>query len=204
MGKKRTRTSELVLPKRKKYDVILADPPWEYMRNSIKDYEVMKDDQICAMDVKSIASKNSVLCLWATGPKIPAALDVMKAWGFEYRTQLFTWVKSNANGQTRMGLGNYTRGQSETVFLGVRGKGLKRKRSNIRAVFHSQGMQHSRKPDEIRELIVDLFGARTKRIELFARSRSAGWDVFGNQTNKFSGSNQNKTQRRITDFVSKE
>ena len=192
-----------MLPTKKKYDIILADPPWEYIQNRIKDYKVMNDDQICAMNVKGIASKNSVLCLWATGPKIPAALNVMKAWGFEYRTQLFTWVKCNSNGQTRMGLGHYTRGQSETVFLGVRGKGVKRKRNNIRAVFHSQGMQHSRKPDEIRELIVDLFGARNKRIELFARSRSAGWDVFGNQTNKFSGREQKKMQSRITDFVVK-
>lgn len=163
----------------------------------------MKPEEICAMKVKNIAAKNSVLCLWVTGPMIPTALKVMEAWGFEFRTQLFTWVKSNSNGQTRMGLGHYTRGQSESVFLGVRGKGLKRKRTNIRAVFHSRGMQHSRKPDEIRELIVDLFGAHTKRIELFARSRSAGWDVFGNQTNKFSGSHS-KSQKRITDFVSKE
>jgi N6-adenosine-specific RNA methylase IME4 len=191
--------SEFELPKNKKYQVILADPPWKYTQNLIKDYKVMKDEEICAMNVQSIAEKNSVLCLWATGPKIPSALNVMKAWGFEYRTQLFTWVKSNKNGQTRMGLGNYTRGQSEIVFLGVRGKGLKRKRNNIRAVFHSQGMQHSRKPDEIRELIVDLFGVDTKRIELFARSRSAGWEVFGNQTNKFSGP-RSKTQSRITEF----
>lgn len=84
------------------------------------------------------------------------------------------------------GLGNYTRSNSEICLMGVRGKGLKRVSSSVHSVVLSKIREHSRKPDEVRERIVELFGD-VSRIELFARERFEGWDCWGNETDKFGG-----------------
>jgi N6-adenosine-specific RNA methylase IME4 len=188
------------------YQVIYADPPWQYRRQTIKDYETMSNEELAVLPVPSIAARNSVLCMWATFPKLQAALATMQAWGFRYTTQLITWIKTDASGRPKLGLGHYTRGNAEVVLLGVRGKGMKRCRRNISSVLLSRARQHSRKPDEVRDLLVDLFGHEARRVELFARTRYAGWDAHGNQAQKFSGETRTAThavQTRITKFATR-
>lgn len=120
--------------------------------------------------------ENAHLYLWATNNFLRAGLDVMKAWGFQYKTTI-TWVKD------RMGLGQYFRGQSEHCLFGVRGvlpyKILDGKRVQGVTAFFAPRTAHSTKPEEMRRMIERVSYA--PRLELFARRQVLGWDVWGNQ-----------------------
>lgn len=117
--------------------------------------------------------------MWATFPMLREALDVIEAWGFSYKTVAFNWVKQNRNGTgIFMGLGNWTRSNSEICLLATKGK-PKRISGSVRSIVLSPLQQHSRKPAEIRNRIVELMGD-LPRIELFAREAAPGWDVWGN------------------------
>lgn len=114
-----------------KYKIIYADPPWTYGGGKNKKtfqglakchYDTMKTRDICKMPVSSIAAKDSILFLWATPPQLVDALEVMRAWGFKYKTFGFTWIKLNRrNKQPFFGLGYYTRSNAEVCLIGVRG-----------------------------------------------------------------------------------
>ena len=121
-----------------------------------------------------------MLFMWATFPMLREALDVIEAWGFSYKTVAFNWVKQNRNGTgIFMGLGNWTRSNSEICLLATKGK-PKRISGSVRSIVLSPLQQHSRKPAEIRDRIVELMGD-LPRIELFAREAAPGWDVWGNE-----------------------
>lgn len=108
------------------------------------------------------------------------ALDVIEAWGFTYKTVAFNWVKQNKNGAGLfMGLGNWTRSNSEICLLAVKGK-PKRVSAGVHSVILSPLQQHSQKPGEARDRIVELMGD-LPRIELFARETAPGWDSWGNE-----------------------
>lgn len=108
------------------------------------------------------------------------ALDVIEAWGFTYKTVAFNWVKQNKNGAGLfMGLGNWTRSNSEICLLAVKGK-PKRVSASVHSVILSPLQQHSQKPGEARDRIVELMGD-LPRIELFARETAPGWDSWGNE-----------------------
>src|SRR3990167_10637532 len=126
-----------------------------------------------------VADDNSILFLWATFPKIQEALDVIKAWGFEYKTVGFTWIKKNKNGGNFFGVGWYTKSNAEVCLIGVRGKAPKRSNS-ISQIIETVREKHSQKPAIVREKIVEFCGD-LPRIELFAREKTKGWDVFGNE-----------------------
>ncbi len=172
------------------YSIIYADPPWAYLWGTGKNggnfapekhYPTMPTDEICALDVKSLREKNCVLAMWSTSPCIPDALKVMEAWGFKYKTVLFTWVKQNPKALTVVtGAGSYTRSACEYVLLGMRGHIKRISTDVISQVVFAPRTGHSRKPPIIREHLVSLFGD-LPRIELFARSQTQGWDVFGNE-----------------------
>ena len=118
--------------------------------------------------------------MWATFPMLREALDVIEAWGFSYKTVAFNWVKQNRNGTgIFMGLGNWTRSNSEICLLATKGK-PKRISGSVRSIVLSPLQQHSTKPAEIRDRIVELMGD-LPRIELFAREAAPGWDVWGNE-----------------------
>lgn len=131
--------------------------------------------------MKNLRDKNCVLALWATCPALPEALTLMKAWGFNYKTVLHNWVKVRKDGVPIMGMGSYTRSGSELLLLGMRGH-IKRLGTDvvIPQVLMQQRREHSRKPDVVRENIIRLFGD-LPRIELFARQKTEGWDVWGNE-----------------------
>ena len=170
----------------KKYDLIYADPAWSYWgggkKSADRHYDVMEIEDIKNLPVNQITELNSVLCMWVTFPILPQALEVMKAWGFEYSTVLFTWVKRNKiTNSWFWGCGNYTRANAEIVMLGKKGKGLPRQSKSVHQIIESPLDQqyHSRKPDMARSRILELFGD-VSRIELFARTKIHGWDVWGN------------------------
>jgi len=206
--------------KARKYKIIYADPPWPYRdkchsgkRGVTYKYPTMDVVSIKNMRVPFITENNCALFLWCTSPQLPVGLDVMSAWGFEFKCIAFTWVKLNKNpvyaqdilgesirdkyfpsnvitvgGENTivkklnvysdfMGMGNYTRANAEFVLLGMRGK-IKRVSRSVRSTVMTSLETHSKKPDIVRERIVELFGD-IPRIELFARQQTQGWDVWG-------------------------
>ena len=184
----------------KQYKIIYADPPWSYnsrmalgkgaKRSSAEDYyPVMSLDDICNLDVNKLAASDCALFLWVTMPKLFEAKRVIEAWGFEYKTCAFTWVKRNKIfNQTRyeqrgiddfMGQGRWTRGNAELCLLATKGS-PKRVSAKVRQIVHTPIERHSKKPDVVRDRIVELLGD-LPRIELFARNKSEGWDVWGNE-----------------------
>jgi len=180
----------------KKYGVILADPPWRfenqswratmpeeqvvYERGTDKHYPSMSIDDICDLPIVDCAAENSVLFLWATWPHIQASFDVINAWGFEYRTIAWVWAKMNPSSMGfHMGLGYYTRSNTEPCLLAVRGSMVPTAK-DVMALIVSPIRQHSRKPDEQYGKIARLY-PNESCLELFARRPHPGWDVWGNE-----------------------
>jgi site-specific DNA-methyltransferase (adenine-specific) len=168
---------------KKKYNIIYADPPWKYSTGV--SYPTVSIADIQKFPIQKIADENCALFLWVTYPILPECIETLKKWGFRYVTVAFTWIKTNKNdGRPFFGLGNWTRANAEICLLGLKGK-LHRKSNKIKQVVLSPLREHSRKPDEIRDNIVELLGD-LPRIELFARQTVKGWDCWGNETKKFN------------------
>ncbi|MCH5203105.1 MAG: DNA methyltransferase [Oscillospiraceae bacterium] len=174
----------------KKYKIIYVDPMWEYNNKGTrasadKHYSTMTISELKKLPVNptsggGIAAEDCVLFMWATFPMLQEALDLIKAWGFTYKTIAFNWVKQNKSGSGLFwGLGNYTRGSSEICLLATKGK-IKRVNAAVHSVIISPIQVHSQKPDKVRERIVELMGD-IPRIELFARKKVDGWDCWGDQ-----------------------
>lgn len=169
----------------KKYQIIYADPPWnesgggKIKRGADRHYPLMKTKDIMLLDVKGISDDNAHLYLWVTNNFLQDGLDVMKAWGFTYKT-IITWKKD------RIGLGQYFRGNTEHCLFGVRGnlpyKIQDGKRQQGVTGFDAKRMDHSVKPCEMMEMI-EKVSARNgyNKIELFARKKTDGWDNWGNE-----------------------
>lgn len=140
----------------------------------------MSFEDICNLPIEKIAAKDSVLFLWATFPQLPEALAVIKAWGFRYKTVSFVWLKQNRKSLSWFfGLGFWTRGNAELCLLATKGKPV-RKSKSVHQLIISPIEEHSKKPQEAREKIIELMGD-LPRIELFARQKTDGWDVFGDE-----------------------
>ena len=176
----------MILPN-KKYNIIYADPPWAYRdrasagkRGASFKYKVQEQDWICNLPVQDISDDNCVLFMWVTMPQLPNAFEVINSWGFKYKTCGFTWVKKNKiKDSWFMGMGNWTRSNSELCLLSVKGK-PKRADASILSVVDTPIERHSKKPDVVKDHIVKLCGD-LPRIELFARQKTKGWDVWGNE-----------------------
>lgn len=177
--------------------VIYADPPWQWQKSQFvnrgsartveKEYATMTPEEIADLPVGAWAADNAVLFLWTTGPKLPIGIDILRAWGFTYKTVGFTWAKENRkSGGWFLGMGFYTRANAEFCLLGTKGKGLKRKDAGVPQLIVAPVAEHSRKPAETRKRIERLYDG--PYLELFARERAEGWQVWGNQTNLFEES----------------
>lgn len=177
----------------KRYTVIYADPPWAYRQagatqkargTAVKHYPTMTTAEICAMPVREICGGGSACFLWATFPNIGDGIKVLEAWGFEYKTAAFVWVKKNPkNGRNFWGMGTYTRANAEVCLLGVSKDfkaGQQVRSHSVHQIIEAPFEGHSKKPDEARRRIVELLGD-VPRIELFARQRADGWDAWGNE-----------------------
>lgn len=173
-----------------RYSVIYADPPWSYSNFQGKGkkfgdvsahYSTMSLNDMSKIPVQSIA--NDELCLlfmWATFPTLPDAMALIQAWGFEYKTVAFVWVKTRGD-KLYSGLGFYTNSNAEICIVARSGKSpFVRANRDIKQIVQSPVGVHSRKPDEVRDRIVRLVGD-VPRIELFCREKTDGWAAWGNE-----------------------
>jgi len=176
----------------KKYQIIYADPPWDYNNWSpLKTdklskkcgrmlYSTMKLEDICSLPIDRITNTDCILFLWATMPCLEQAFSVIKSWGFIYKTVAFTWVKNNpTGGGFYSGLGNWTLANPELCLLATH-KTFPKRRAPVKQLLIAPRSEHSKKPNEIRDRIVQLMGD-LPRIELFARRKVEGWDCWGNE-----------------------
>ena len=186
----------------KKYQIIYADPPWEYKNKrefinktagaiSITkmgrlNYPQMKLEQIKGLPIKDIADENCALFLWTTTPYLEKSFEVIKSWGFEYKTIGFIWLKTWGNKRTleeyltsHYGMNYYTKLQFELCLLAIK-KRMKPISHKVSGQIIASRTKHSEKPEIVRDRIVELFGD-IPRIELFARQKTEGWDVWGNE-----------------------
>jgi N6-adenosine-specific RNA methylase IME4/ParB-like chromosome segregation protein Spo0J len=157
------------------FQVIVADPPWQYDTGSSLPYPTMPLEDIKAMPVRDIADENAILWLWTTNAHLPVAFDVVEAWGFQYKA-LLTWVKD------RMGTGEWLRGQTEHCMLAARGKPVFL-HENHSTVLEAARREHSRKPEEFYALVEATCPGG--KVELFCRQRREGWRAYGNETGRF-------------------
>ena len=172
----------------KKYGVIYADPPWTFKtysnkgkdKSPEKHYSCMSLSDILRLPVGDLAKDDAVLLMWVVDPLLDQAFKVIDAWGFKYKTVGFTWAKTNKKSLGFFtGLGYWTRGNPEMCLLATKGK-PKRLSKSVPQLVVDKRREHSRKPDRIRDDIVNLCGD-LPRIELFARQKTKGWDVWGNE-----------------------
>jgi N6-adenosine-specific RNA methylase IME4 len=186
------------------FTVIYADPPWQFHawshrgegRGASQHYDCMNLDGLCKLPVASIAAPDAALFMWVVQPMLPEALRVIESWGFTFKTVAFAWIKMPKNWggaqatlaprmEPRLGLGYHTRSGMEQCWLAVRGKGYKRQKQGVPQVLQAPLREHSRKPDEIAARIEDLVGDVPK-VELFARAPRSGWQVWGNEVDRFT------------------
>lgn len=183
----------------KKYEVIYADPPWEYKQKQMnfqnydkgkkysnhvtEHYNTMSIKELKEMSdvIKKITNEKScLLFMWVTSPNLDVAIEVGKSWGFDYKTVAFVWDKQRTN------YGFYTLSQIEMCLVFKKGKIPKKAINNIKQ-FHSEHVgKHSEKPVEIIKRISSMFPQQNK-IELFARKTYKNWDCWGNQINEMVG-----------------
>ena len=198
----------------KKYEVIYADPPWDFKtyskvnqdRAAENHYNIMNLDDIKKLPVAKLADKRCALFMWTTDTHLEQSFEVIKAWGFKYVTVGFYWAKlnknvdrtkSNLDKDMSFGMGYYTRANPEPCLAGSNdaemsmcllsrvAKAPERNNKGVRKLIFDERREHSRKPDSVHEKIEALFGKDTKKIELFARTEVEGWDCCGNEVNKF-------------------
>lgn len=174
------------------YKIIYADPPWRFAVRSDKGlgksadqhYPTMTIDKIKQIPVSKWAAQDCALFLWVTDPCLQQAFEVIDAWGFIYKTVAFTWVKTSIDGSKYpIGTGYWTRANPEMCLLATKGS-PKRLDRGVRQLVIAPRREHSRKPDIIRDDIVRLMGD-VPRLEMFARTSTPGWAVWGNQVNLF-------------------
>ena len=186
----------------KKYKIIYADPPWQYRDkrtnpgpkgnycgSAERHYPTMRLSDICNLPVNNIAADCSILFLWTTYPQLFSAEKVINAWGFNYKTIGFNWIKTTKSGKFAIGPGSYTRANAEPCLLAVRGKAASELivDHSIVNVIQARRRKHSEKPHEVRNLIERLTGYPDSKIELFARNHYPGWDAWGDEIqNSFS------------------
>lgn len=168
----------------KKYQIIYADPPWRYARlqscgtrawtnGAVSHYPTVAHGELCKLPVESIAANDCLLFMWACSPLLDEAIQLGKAWAFQYKTVGFVWFKQATVA------GNYTMSQCELCLIFKRGRiPQPRGARNVPQFLSEPRAGHSSKPHEIRRRIDEMF-PKQEKIELFARQRLAGWDTWG-------------------------
>lgn len=174
-----------------KYQVIYTDPPWDYKGQTqhngkggvktggaLTHYPTMTLKQLKELKpmIEDLADPdNCLMFMWTSSPHLDQAIELLKAWGFEWATIAFVWDKIKVNP------GYYTMSQCEIVILGKIGKIPEpRGARNIRQFLSEERTRHSAKPHEIRKRIEQMFPTQ-KKIEMFAREKCEGWDCWGNE-----------------------
>jgi site-specific DNA-methyltransferase (adenine-specific) len=191
------------------YQIVYADPPWHFSRgmdkaskgkskiNVDKNYPTMgiqeiKDLEVSNVPIKNMIANDAACFMWTTDTHLPYAIEIMKTWGFTYKTIGFVWVKKTVNNKTVKMLAPWTNKGAELCLFGTKGAMTKHLGANdVFQVHEELRREHSRKPDIIRDEIKRMF-PDCKRIELFARTAMPGWDAWGNEVDKFTEPEQTK------------
>lgn len=194
--------------------LIMADPPWSYEMRSDKGYAKAPEAQyatmpladICALPIEALAAPDCLLWLWAVNPQLPQALEVMRAWGFTFKTA-GTWLKRSTRGKVVFGTGYILRSANEPFLIGTRGRPRTTRSTRSAIITHDERFQgsgwddiwpmgtvtieaaareHSRKPDEAYAACEALMPA-AQRADLFSRQNRPGWRSWGLEAGKFGG-----------------
>jgi len=171
--------SNIIMPTGK-YQVIYVDPPWkydnsmpEYFKEQANHYPLMTIDEICNLPIKELSDNNAVLFLWVTSPILEESFEIIKAWGFGYKTS-FIWDKIKHN------MGHYSSVRHELLLLCIKGSYPLQNVKLYDNVYSKERTEHSKKPEYYYEMIEDLY-PNSNKIELFSRNKREGWDSYGNQ-----------------------
>ena len=142
-------------------------------------YSLMSMTELYNLPIQNICAEDCILFMWVTYPFLQEGLDLIKAWGFTYKTIGFQWVKLSKNGKMFWGCGNWTRANSELCLIATKGK-IKRISRKVHQIIDTPIEEHSKKPAIVRDKIIELVGDLPK-IELFAREKVPGWDAWGDE-----------------------
>lgn len=180
-----------------KYDIIYADPPWSYYNDMSVSvdcttvrgmrrppYPVLSSKDIGEIPIKKITKGDAILFIWTTDYHLKKCIDVIEAWGFEYKTIAFVWAKKTKKGTQCSMMGAYTKKSGcEICLLATKGKDAHKMVINhsVNSFIEYPRQEHSKKPDIVRDSIIKLVGENRKCIELFARQQYEGWDCWGNE-----------------------
>lgn len=178
------------------FGAILADPPWPFAtwshkgqgRSGEAHYSTMSHEDIYAMPVGDLARSDSVLFLWVVQTQLEQAAELVGRWGFALKSIAFVWIKGSSlplfpdDQRAQMGMGKWTRAESEQCWLATRGRPA-RLNADVRQAILEPRREHSRKPDCVYERIERLVAG--PYLELFARTTRPGWTAWGNETTKF-------------------
>lgn len=176
-----------------RFSTILADPPWQFQNRTgkvapehkrLSRYGTMRLPEICALPIPQISAATAHLYLWVPNALLPEGLAVMKAWDFQYKSNI-VWHKIRKDGGSDgRGVGFYFRNVTEILLFGVRGKNARTREAGRRQVNYigTRKREHSRKPDEQYELIESC--SHGPYLELFARGARPGWTIWGNQADE--------------------
>lgn len=178
----------------KKYKTVLADPPWQFQNRTgkmapehkrLSRYGTMALDQILTLPVSQLTEETAHLYLWVPNALLPEGLRVLQSWGFQYKSNLVWHKVRKDGGPDGRGVGFYFRNTTELILFGVKGKNartLAPGRSQVN-IIRTQKREHSRKPDELYDVIESC--SPGPYLELFARGKKAGWNVWGDQSEKY-------------------
>ena len=176
------------------FGALLVDPPWKFKTYSSKGlsersaehhYTTQSIEWLRSLPVEALAARDCALFMWVVDSHLDVGIDLMRAWGFRYKTRAFVWVKTQKGDPTKpkMGMGLWTRKESELCIMGTRGK-PPRLSKGVRQVVMEPRRESSRKPDCVRGRVEALVGG--PYLELFARTRWPGWTSWGNEVDKFT------------------
>ena len=186
-----------------RYGAIIVDPPWHFKnysgkgeaKNPISHYDCMDDYSLAMLPVNQLAAPDCALFMWGTAPMLPDAIQLLKTWGFKYKSA-GTWAKQSKTGKAwAFGTGYCFRSAAEFYLLGTIGNPRVMSRS-VRNLIVAPVREHSRKPDQLHDDVEALYAG--PYAELFAREKREGWDVWGNETGKFDGDGGQGRPRLLT------
>lgn len=181
-----------------KYGAILIDPPWAFKtfnkqkgttphRGCEDHYPTMQIGEIAGLPIPDLSAKNCALFMWVVDSHLAQCMTLLDAWEFNFKTIAFVWEKQTVNGVPMIGMGYWSRKQTEICLLATRGS-PKRKSKGVRQLIQAPRREHSRKPDDIYRRIEELVDG--PYLEMFARQQWPGWDSWGNETGKFTTRNE--------------
>lgn len=198
------------------FGCILADPPWAFRtyggddctphRGNHDHYITTKTAELATLPVANIVARDAALFMWVVDSHFEQALELGKAWGFEFKTCAFVWVKSKAGGWPHVGMGYWTRKQTEQCWLFTRGSPA-RIEKGVEQIIHCPRGAHSAKPEQQYALVERLVAG--PYLEMFARTSRKGWTSWGNEVGKrdaslFDATEPTTQQIDLEDFIRRE